>query len=67
MVNGKADDVISKKKQNVPTTGILLAGFPYTSETKLSSQLSENAYCIQKTEGDTGKGYEAHARKHADR
>ena len=67
MVNGKADDVISKKKQNVPTLGILTAGFPCISKTLLSSQSSQNAYCIQKAEGDTGKGYEAHARKHADR
>ena len=59
MVDGKAQDVISKKEQIVPTVGILLAGFPCTSKTKLSSQSSENAYCIQRNEGDTGRGYSA--------
>ena len=59
MNDGSAQDLISRARQIVTHVTLLLAGFPCTSKTKLSSQSSENAYCIQQGNGDTGKGYAA--------
>ena len=70
--DGLSYDCISGVKQIVTHVGLLLAGFPCTSKTLLSSQSSQNAYCIQQEAGDAGEEYKAHMitrakRKHVTR
>lgn len=53
-----AHDCVSDSMQAVPYCDLLVAGFPCTSKTSLSSLASKFKQCIRDGEGSTGEGFE---------
>ena len=59
MCDDMVEDGRKAQKEFVPAGAALIVGFPCTSKTMLNVGAKDNAYCIQKGEGATGRGWKS--------